>query len=78
MKAIREELVRLREAAGMTQEQVAESIGVSRSYYGHIETGTRNPTYGLAQRISELFNVTVGSIFFEVNCFRMKQINKAM
>jgi len=72
---MRAELIKLREENGMTQEQVAESVGVSRSFYGHIETGTRNPSYGLARRISELFNTSIESIFFEVECFRMKQTN---
>jgi len=72
-KTLRGELIKLRESAGMTQEQVAEAIGVSRSFYGHIETGNRNPNYGLAKRISNLFGVSVESIFFEVDCFRLKQ-----
>lgn len=73
---MRDELIRLREASGMTQEQVAETLGVSRSFYGHIETEKRNPTYGLAREISELFNVPIESIFFEIECFRLKQHTK--
>lgn len=33
-----------RERAGLTQEQVAERLGVSTSYVGHLERGRRNPT----------------------------------
>lgn len=73
---MRQELITLRERAGLTQEDVASRVGVSRSFYGHIETGMRNPTYGLAKKIASVFDTTVDSIFFDPDGFRMKQ-NKA-
>lgn len=70
---MRQELISLRDKAGLTQENVATEIGISRSSYGHIETGARNPTYFQAKKIAKLFGVVVEEIFFECDCFRMKQ-----
>lgn len=70
---MREELVRLRKQLGLVQEIVADQLGISRSFYGHIETGARNPTYFQAKKLAELFGVRVEDIFFEVDSFRMKQ-----
>ncbi|SHN66189.1 MULTISPECIES: helix-turn-helix transcriptional regulator [Desulfitobacterium] len=71
---MRNVLIQLREAAGITQQEVADKVGISRSFYGHIENGTRNPSYGLARKISELFDANMESIFFDLDCFRMKRI----
>lgn len=48
----------------MTQQQIAEILGITRSFYGMIETGDRNPTLDLAKRIAELFQVDIEEIFF--------------
>ncbi len=73
---MREELIKHREMTGMSQEEVADILGISRSYYGHIETGNRNPTYGLARKISELFNTSAEALFFDLDGFRMKPNNQ--
>jgi transcriptional regulator with XRE-family HTH domain len=36
---------RLRETAGMTQEELAHAAGLHWTYVGQIERGERNPTY---------------------------------
>ncbi len=65
-------LAELREKNKLTQEDMALKLGISRSYYGHIENGVRNPTYGLAKRIANIFNVKVEEIFFNPDGFRLK------
>jgi len=70
---MRQELINLRVKAGLTQETVASKIGISRSSYGHIETGVRNPTYFQAKQLAKEFGVLVEDIFFECDSFRMKQ-----
>ncbi|KUO71682.1 MAG: hypothetical protein APF81_22860 [Desulfosporosinus sp. BRH_c37] len=70
---MRRELINLRDKARLTQETVAAKLGISRSSYGHIETGARNPTYFQAKKIAKLFGVLVEDIFFECDSFRMKQ-----
>lgn len=61
---MRQRLIKLRKERGMTQQQVAEILGITRSFYGMIETGDRNPTLELAKRIAELFQVEIEQIFF--------------
>lgn len=37
--------------SGKTQEQVAEEVGLTRTYYIEIEAGRRNPSLATAQKI---------------------------
>lgn len=41
-----------REKKGMTQEEVAKLVGISRSAYGHIESGERGVTVTNAKKIA--------------------------
>lgn len=43
-------------------------LNISRSYYGMIESGNRNPTLKLAIKIAEVFGRKVEEIFFENDC----------
>lgn len=70
---MRQKLSALRKERNMTQQDVAKMLGISRSFYGFIETGLRNPTYGLAKRIAAIFEVTPEEIFCDLDGFRMKQ-----
>lgn len=45
------ELVRLREALELTQEELADQLGISRSYVAHIEAGDREFTPDLRRRV---------------------------
>lgn len=69
---MREKLISLREDRKLTQEQVAEMVGISRSFYGHIELGKRNPSFGLAKKIASVFSCSPEDIFFDLDCFRLK------
>lgn len=69
---MREALIKAREETGLTQAKIAENIGVSRSFYGLIETGARNPSYGLAKSIAWELKKSVSDLFFELDSFRMK------
>ena len=70
---MRKELALTREGNGFTKAQMANELGISRSFYGLIENGVRNPDYGLAERIAELLKVSPESIFFDLDNFRMNQ-----
>ncbi len=71
-RVARKRLIELRESSQLTQEDMAKMLGISRSFYGHIETGIRNPSYGLARKIADVFDVSVEEIFFDLDCFRLK------
>lgn len=48
---------RIRQEYGLQQKEMADSIGISLSYYGHIERGTRNPSMEILIRIANRLNV---------------------
>ena len=72
---MRKELATAREKVGLTQAKLAQELGISRSFYGLIENGVRNPDYGLAKRIASTLKVSPGDIFFDLEGFRTKQKN---
>ena len=53
----------LREAAGLSQGSLGESLGVSRQTINAIETGRYDPSLPLAIRIARLFGRSVEEIF---------------
>lgn len=55
-------LKRLREASGMTQEQAAERFGLSKSGYVKIEDGERGLKSDRATRAAEIFGVTIAEV----------------
>lgn len=52
----------LRSAANLTQEQVAEQIGVSRQKYARIENGANSITFDILAKIAKVLKVSVGDI----------------
>lgn len=52
----------LRHAKRLTQEQMAELIGVSRQKYARVENGTNHITLELLSRIAAVLEVAVGDI----------------
>ncbi|MDD6233806.1 MAG: helix-turn-helix transcriptional regulator [Lachnospiraceae bacterium] len=52
----------LRNARNLTQEQVAEQIGVSRQKYARIESGTNSISLDILSRIASALEVSVGDI----------------
>jgi len=61
---MRETLIHERKNRGLTQAQVAKELGITRAYYGHIETGVRNPPLELAKKIADFFGKTIEDLFF--------------
>lgn len=52
----------LRCAANLTQEQVADQIGISRQRYARIESGANNITFEVLSKIAKVLDVQVGDI----------------
>lgn len=50
-------------AGEMTQQQLADEVGVSRQTIVAIEKGNYSPSLELAFRISRLFNTTLEEVF---------------
>ncbi|KXG73828.1 helix-turn-helix transcriptional regulator [Thermotalea metallivorans] len=63
MRNQRNKLIELRTAKNLTQNYIAEKLGISRSFYTMIENGNRNPSLELAIKLADLFQVNVRDIF---------------
>lgn len=49
-------LKQIREAKGMEQKEVASKIKKTQACYSYIESGDRNPTVELAQKIADVLD----------------------
>lgn len=67
-KSMGTKIKELREAAGMTQTDLAERVGVSKSVVSAYEKGIRNPSHKTLESIAETFGVSLLS-FFEKGYF---------
>ncbi|MEH2233834.1 MAG: helix-turn-helix transcriptional regulator [Nostoc sp.] len=48
----------------LTQKELAEKLGISKSYLSEIESGKKTPTLELLNRYSEFFDIPASSIMF--------------
>lgn len=53
----------LRKTAGLTQEDLAQALGVTRQTINAIENDKYDPTLGLAMRLARFLNTPVEDIF---------------
>ena len=51
-----------RKRAGHSQETLADTAGVARSYMSDVETGARNPTLRVVERIAAALEVGPGRL----------------
>ena len=54
-----ENLAALRKMRQMTQDELAERVGVSRQAVGKWEAGETEPALGVAQKVAEVFGVSL-------------------
>lgn len=59
----RHQLIEARKNHGWTQALVAERLGVTPSFYGMIEQGSRNPRLPLALAMETLFGIPASELF---------------
>ena len=53
----------IRKSRGITQEELANILEVSRQTIGSLENGRYNPSIILAFKIAKFFNLTIEDIF---------------
>jgi transcriptional regulator with XRE-family HTH domain len=53
---------RIREQRGMTQEQLAEKAGISRTYLARLETARHDPTLSMLEKIAKALRVDVAKL----------------
>lgn len=56
-KELGEKLRSIREAARLTQQEVADAAGMHVNYYARIERGEENPTYDKLQNIKKALKI---------------------
>ncbi len=54
---MRKNLKEARQKAGMTQQQVADKIGISLRYYQNLEQGSRTGDFEIWDNLEDLFNL---------------------
>ena len=54
-----------RDAAGLSQEELAGKVGISPVHLKHIEGGSRKPSVDVLFRIMEQLHLSVDSLVFE-------------
>ena len=54
---------KIREQSGLTQQQMADKLGVSRSAIGMYENGEREPNFETLELIADTFNVDMNYLY---------------
>lgn len=62
MSNFSEMLAYLRKRDGLSQKDLADRLGISRSTVGMYETGEREPSFEILSTISEIFEVSIDTI----------------
>lgn len=57
-----ERIRRFRKSRNITQEELAEAVGISLSFLGHIERGTRKPSIETLIRIASALSTTTDEL----------------
>ena len=63
LKTLGRKIQRLRKAQKITQEELAEMVGISRVYMGYIEQGRESPSLKLLMKLSKKMGVKVEDLF---------------
>ena len=66
MNSVGKNIKRFRESANMTQEAMAENLGVTRQAVSNWETGRTQPDIDMLHKISALFNTDINEIIYGV------------
>lgn len=62
MSHFSDKLIQLRKQRGLSQQQLAEALGLSRSAIGMYETGKREPDMDVLQLFSDYFNADMNTL----------------
>jgi transcriptional regulator with XRE-family HTH domain len=60
------EIRKMREGRGYTQNEFSEMCGISRAYYGRIERGEYNVTVEMCHRIADALGCHISELFINL------------
>jgi putative transcriptional regulator len=60
---LKNNIAEIRKQNGISQKELAESLGITNWWLNHIESGKRNPSLVLAKNIAE--DVSIKDIFLD-------------
>lgn len=66
MKTIKQ----LREDRRLTQKETAKLLDITKEYLSMIETGKRNPSDNLKEKMSQLYKVSIADIYISIKKYR--------
>lgn len=58
-----ERIKQLRRTRDMSQEDLADAVGIDRSYMGFVERGERNPTLSKIAQIAKALKTSIADLF---------------
>lgn len=61
-KTICKRIKKFRHNIGITQEDLAEKVGVSRVYIGYVEQGRNTPSLEILEKIAKVLKVRISNI----------------
>jgi len=62
-KALGKRIQRIRKKTGLTQEQLAEKVGISRAYMGYIEQGRYSASLEVVEKVARVLRVKMSDLF---------------
>ncbi len=74
---IPESLRKIRKAHKLTQQDIANVLGVDRTTYTLYETGATNPPIETLEKLSSMYNATIGYILGKEDNNHPERLNKA-
>jgi transcriptional regulator with XRE-family HTH domain len=60
--SVNEKIRLIRETKGLTQEQVAEKLGISPTAYGDFERGSNDPKLSKLKKLAEIFEMPLSDL----------------
>lgn len=71
MLKFKERLVELRKEHGMTQDDLAHKLGMTRSAICNYEKGIREPSFEILEVVADIFNVSISDLLDESEASRL-------
>lgn len=78
MTNISNNIKNIRKGKGLSQQEVADKIGINRVQYTRIETGKSEPTVNMLQRIAQALEVELINIIQDNASFDIDSSNKSL